>query len=187
MSSVESFDRNMLFENTAQRAINLAEYSALNNGKDIPIGAVALLGAAIAGEGYAMDGTSGIKHMHAEVVSLKKAQYSPDTVVTTMEPCEQCQDYMAEIESIKTVVYVTPRTELSDRLLVNPRPSIDERIARYELPYRVVRLSSPTLIQRALEPLDFTTRDLLSGVTDVDSEGFRMYRESRNLQNIQQS
>ncbi|MDB5166971.1 MAG: Cytidine and deoxycytidylate deaminase zinc-binding region [Candidatus Saccharibacteria bacterium] len=187
MSAVESYDRKLLLENAAERAIDLAEYSAINNGKDIPVGAIALFGAAIAGSGYAMDGESGIQHMHAEIVSLEQAMHTPDTVVTTMEPCEQCQDRMAEIESIKTVAYVTPRTELSDRLLVNPRPSINERIARYELPYRVIRLSNPALLQRALEPLEFTSRDLLTGTTDVDSEGFRIYRDARNLRDIGQS
>jgi pyrimidine deaminase RibD-like protein len=185
MSPYEKFPEHPFLDNAAELAIKLAERSALINGKDIPVGAIALFGAAIVGTGYASDGESGLGHLHAEVVALEHAYHDPNTsptiVVSTLEPCDKCQDTIAEIETVSTVAYVTPRTALSDRQLVMNRPSIEERAARFELPYKVIRLDNPLLTQRALEPLDYTTRDLSTGITKVDSEGFRAHIAQRTV------
>ncbi len=184
MSAFEISPEHRLFDNAAKVAIELAERSALNNGKDIPVGAVALHGAALVGSGYASDGASGLDHMHAEVAALEQtsdSQFPPTIIVSTMEPCEACQDAIAEVETVTTVAYVTPRSELSDRGLVMARRSISERAARFEFPYNVVQLDNPILRQRALKPLDYTVRDLATGITKVDSEGFRAHIAQRTI------
>ncbi len=184
MSPFESYPEHLFLDNAAKVAIELSERSALSNGQDIPVGAVALFGAALLGSGYASDGASGLDHMHAEIAALTEAQdnqFPTTTIVSTMEPCEQCQESLAEVETLETVAFVLPRTALSDRRLVNARRSIEERAARFELPYRVIRLDNSALIQRALEPLVYTTRDLESGKTKVDSEGFRAHVAQRTL------
>lgn len=186
MSAFETYPEHPLFDAVANKAIDLAEQSAVKNGKDIPVGAIALFGAAIVGRGYASDGDeAGLDHMHAELVALKDAgnslknSFPAKTIVSSVEPCELCQEAIALDENITTVVFVTPRTELADRGLVNHRQSIEERAARFELPYNVVRLDNPNVKQRALEPFNYTTRDLTTGETKVDSDGFRAHIAQR--------
>jgi len=186
MSAFETYPEHLFFDAVANKAIDLAERSALKNGKDIPVGAIALFGAAIVGIGYASDGGEpGLDHMHAELVALEAAgnrlinPFPADTVVSSMEPCESCQEVIALDENITTVVFVTPRTELAGRGLVNHRRSIEERAAQFELPYNVVRLDNPDVNQRALEPFNYTTRDLITGKTKVDSDGFRAHIAQR--------
>ena len=184
MSPFETLREHPLFEGAAKVAIEQAELSAVENGLDIPVGAVALFGASIIGQGYASDGVSGIKHMHAEMVALEQAlgdrNAPPTTMVSTMEPCEDCQDALAKVKSIKQVVFVTPRSALSRLHLVKDRMSIEERVARQRHPYRVIQLGNQELAQRALEPLKNTTRDLETGITKVNSAGFRAHIDRRN-------
>ncbi|TAL14672.1 hypothetical protein EPN95_02085 [Patescibacteria group bacterium] len=176
----QSFER--MLDNTAKRAIRLAERSALDNPVDLPIAAIALRGAMIAGEGTALDQKLQQPHMHAEVAALGRARHNhidPTILVSTAEPCVKCQIAIAAVESIETVAFVVPRWMLEAKKLVNPGKPIDPD----SLPYNVIQLDDPEQIKKALEPYDFTQRtpatNGVEAVTKVDSDAFRAHLAER--------
>lgn len=154
-------------ERAAERAIDLSYESALHNGLDIPVGAVALRGDAIIGSGYAIDKQAAEddqdsdEEQHAEIVAIENAKQDyrmmPDLIVSTVESCEAvCQNKMLTLPRLKTVAFIIPRTDLSSRGLVNARRSMMERHARGELPFNVVMLDNPRLYERAIAPINRT-------------------------------
>ncbi|CAN5399032.1 hypothetical protein BH10PAT4_BH10PAT4_4770 [soil metagenome] len=174
MSNGESFLNLETYqiEMMADAAINLSYESALKNGHDIPIGAVAVREAVIVGSGYASDKQNNEAHLHAEVVAIRDASdNAPEVILSTVEACILCQAAMMELPELKSFAYIVPRIELSRRGLVNPRPSMEERASRGEFNFEVVRLDDPTRYERAIAPLDHTTvlrQDDGSGLVVID-------------------
>jgi len=145
--------------------------SALKTGKDLPVGAVALVSDMTLGEGVASDQSTGHSHLHAEVNAVQKAvqlqadypYLEPTTIVTNVEPCTDCQDFLATIPSIKSVMYLIPRWELARMNLVLDREPIEQSDER---PYDVFRLDQPDLYRHGLALFETAHRE-----TQGDNKG----------------
>jgi tRNA(Arg) A34 adenosine deaminase TadA len=161
------------------RAVGLSYKSAFENGQDVPIGAIAMRGDAIVGNGYAVDNQHSARHLHAEVVAIKHANVlgiAPDVIVSTVEACERCQVHLAQLQKLTTFAFVLSRQDLVDHGLVTPRPSMIERATRGELGYNVVQLDNPYLRDIALAPIMRTSRDIPTGAVHIDREGIQQDR-----------
>jgi pyrimidine deaminase RibD-like protein len=149
--------------------------SAKENGHDIPVGAVAEYGAAIVGQGYAMDkkNNGDHDHLHAEIVAIEQAQreygVSPTTIVSTVEACVSCQERLKELEGLKLFGFILPRNVLSGRGLVNPRTSMIETAQNGEFDFEVVQIKNPRLFAQALAPIYRTTVQRLDDGTPIVS------------------
>ncbi len=152
---------------------------------DFPVGAVVAQGNYVVGRGVARDRAYGIETLHAErmacydqELSGSKAGYTkPDTLAVNVEPCGACIKFIGKISTIKRVVYSIPRSELENRGLVNPRPSIEDKA--HELPFAVIKLEDAILRDTGLAILDSTKRDPESGIVTRDLEGL-----DRRLQDL---
>ncbi len=174
MSFGENLDASPRLARSGERAMQLAIGSALSHGTDIPVGAVALRSDMILGEGIASDQRTGDAHLHAEVDAIRNTRttaFTADTLVTTMEPCSACQDFISTQETIEMVAYILPRDELVTRNLVNKRETIHQRHARKRLPFDIVRLDQPQLYRKGLALLDNTKRDIPTGVVTINKPG----------------
>jgi pyrimidine deaminase RibD-like protein len=165
------------------RATELAIESALSHGVDFPVGATAVSTATneIVGRSLASDNRLGIRHLHAEAMALNDADLQtrngtaadPDLLVVTLEPCNDCQNFIArQAPSIRTVAFGLSRAAASDRGLVNPgKETIFERVAREKPPFTVVQIEEPQLIKMGEIILNHTRRDPDSGVVTIDKLG----------------
>ena len=166
-------------EIAGERAVGLSYKSAFENGQDVPIGAIAMRGDAIVGNGYAVDNQHSARHLHAEVVAIKHAnvlRIAPDILVSTVEACERCQVHLDMLQKLTTFAFILSRQDLVDHGLVTPRPSMTERAARGELGYNVVQLDNPQLREMALAPIMRTSRDISTGTVHIDLEELRKDR-----------
>jgi pyrimidine deaminase RibD-like protein len=156
------------------RATNLAIESAFTYAQDFPCGAVVAAGNWIVGQSFASDRRHGFAPAHAEFMAVGSAKtgmvvIEPDTIAVTLEPCGDCQDFIATQPSIKRVVFGLGRTAASSRGLVKPKnETIFERARRVGLPYEIVHVDDPQL-QRAGEIiLDSTARNTQTGEVSID-------------------
>ncbi|MDB5175254.1 MAG: hypothetical protein JWM81_112 [Candidatus Saccharibacteria bacterium] len=156
-------------------ATALALESAFTHGIDMPVGAVALRGAEIVGRGFASDRRLGQPILHAEVMSLFDTKFDvagavSGTVVTTLEPCTQCQDYLATQPGLTRVAFGLSRADAASRGLVNHHDeTIFERATRVSLPYEVVQVDDAHLRAVGLTILDNIWRDTGTGAIRVDT------------------
>ena len=159
------------------RATNLAIESALSFGNDLPVGATAAAGGWIVGSSFASDNRNGFKQMHAEYMAIMDARMnqvtagvkSPDTVVVTLEPCDDCQDFLATLPGLKRVGFGLPRKAVSDRGLIKPHDeTIFRRALRVGLPYKVIQIDDPALTEVGGMILDHTHRNRETELVEVD-------------------
>lgn len=153
MTYVEFSEPTPQIARSSVRTVELGFKSAVGRGKDLPVAAVTLASDIRIGEGVAEDQYTGISHLHAEVNAMQRAQSDfpllrPKTLITNLEPCVDCQDFLSTIPSLETVMFLLSRQELIDINLVNERQPIDESDER---PYRVIRLDQPKLHHHGLE------------------------------------
>ena len=172
----DAFDR-ARDEGLMLRATTLAIESALSFGVDLPVGAVVAQRNMIVGRYFASDKRNNISVQHAERMAvletwLDPLHAKPDTIGVTIEPCDDCQDFLATQPSIKRVVFGISRNEVADRGLVKPHTEdIFDRKERLQLPFEVIKLENQRLLQIGGIILDFTTRELYSGIVNVDTTG----------------
>lgn len=160
------------------RATTLAIESSFSSGQDLPVGAAAASSDWIVGRSFASDQRNGYSQMHAEYMTLMDAKMNhmrtgtalPDTVVVTLEPCDNCQDFLATFPSIKTVGFGLPRTAVSNRGLVKAHgETIFQRALRVGLPYEVVVIDDPQLAEAGGIILDFAYRNPQTEAVEIDS------------------
>lgn len=160
----------------------MAIESAFSFGKDLPVGATAAAGDWTVGRYFASDRRNGYKQMHAEYMAVMDAKMNqlrtrseaPDTVVVTLEPCGNCQDFFATIPSMKRVGFGLPRKTASDRGLVKPHEeTIFGRALRVGLPYEVVQIDDPNLIETGNIILAHTRRNLETESVEIDHLGLQ--------------
>ena len=101
------------FTELATAATDAAITGALDHGVDMPVGAALGYNGTILTANYAQDNLLHDNRAHAEFMALEQAQHEypavqPDTVAVTLEPCASCQDYLAQYDSIKTVIFTMP-------------------------------------------------------------------------------
>lgn len=163
-----------------RRAIELALESAFTYGIDLPVGAVVASGREIVGRWFARDVANRHRFAHAEFMAIGDWQMgkiavgspSPDTLVTTIEPCVRCQDAIARVPSIKRVGFGITRSEVAERGLVTPHDeTIFERTKRLGLPYEVVLIDDPMTTAVGGIILDHVSRDREIGAVEVDRDG----------------
>jgi len=164
------------------RATNLAMESAFSYGKDLPVGATVASGDWIVGRYFASDNRNGYRQMHAEYMAsmdarmnqLRSGTGAPDTVVVTLEPCDNCQDFLATIPSLKRVGFGLPRKAASDRGLIKPHDeTIFQRALRVGLPYEVVQIDDTDLIEAGSIILHYTQRNRETESVEVDHLGLQ--------------
>jgi len=150
------------------RAVNLAIESAFSHSKDVPVGAVAAAGDSVVGRYFASDKRLGYGYAHAENMAVTDARVGninlgtpmPDTVVVTLEPCNNCQDFLATIPSIKRVGFGLPRSAAEERgILKRHHETIFQRALRVGLPYEIVQIDDPALNEVGGIILDHMSRD----------------------------
>lgn len=158
------------------RATTLAIESAFRFGIDLPVGAVALRANEIIGRGYAGDGRLGAPPLHAETMAIHDATLeeltgeNPDTLVVTLEPCDNCQDLLALQPELKRVAFGLAREEVASRGLVKPHDEdIFQRAKRVGLPYELVKIEDVQLQRVGLIILDSVQRDPASGIVSVNT------------------
>lgn len=157
------------------RATTLALESAFRFGMDMPVGAVALEGSDIVGRGFAGDKRLGESLLHAEAMTILDARFDvakarPDTVVATLEPCTQCQDYLATQPGLKRVVFGLSRADAASKGLIKPHEeTIFQRAERVNLPYLVAQVEDEQLKTFGLTLLDNVRRDTTTGVVTIDT------------------
>jgi pyrimidine deaminase RibD-like protein len=170
------------------RATNLAINSALDFGQDLPVGAVAAQGEWITGRFFASDRRygPGYDYAHAERMAYMEARtmslfYTPDTIGVTLEPCDDCQDFLAAAPAVSRVVFSLSREDAANRGLVKPHDeTIFDRVKRLGYGLEVVQLDQPDLREAGGLVLDFARRDIRTGQTIVDSQGLRLAIQELN-------
>lgn len=186
LPTIGNIDRNAMGQARLKallwRATNLAIESAFSFGKDLPVGATAAGDSWIVGRYFASDNRNGYKQMHAEYMAVMDAKMNqlssgveaPDTVVVTLEPCDNCQDFLATVPSIKQVGFGLPRKAVSDRGLIKPHDeTIFQRALRVGLPYEVIQIDDPDLIEAGGVILDHTHRNRDTELVEVDHLGLQ--------------
>lgn len=173
-----------------QRATELAIESAFMYGKDLPVGAVAANSLWITGRYYASDKRLNWPSVHAEVMALIDSEYNrdvslgPDTLVVTVEPCNDCQDFIASQDCgrITRIGFGLTRGEVAEKGLVKPHDeSIFERVARLGYPYEVFKIEDEELHKAGGIILDFVRRDTATGLTTIDTEGLTTALSALNI------
>lgn len=157
----------------AERAVELAYESVWQHGIDMPVGAIALSGPTISGEGIASDKRTGYPMLHAEVYALNSAELGgrfnppPDILVSTMEPCRQCRTVIPSISSVRAVYYLLGREDVESAGLV--RAYTDDEVAGLP-PTSYASLQLPmTYLKEPLQELFGTLkREHDSGALTVD-------------------
>ena len=161
------------------RATTLAIESAFTFGKDLPVGAVAASGNFIVGRYFSSDRRSGYNQMHAEYMAVMDSRLDPnrpkaDTVVVTVEPCENCQDFLAQQANIKRVGFGFVRKELVAMNLVKPHEeTIFQRAIRVGLPYEIVQIYDTQLAHAGRLLLSHVKRDTNNELIEIDRSGLR--------------
>ena len=164
------------------RATNLAIESAFSFGKDLPVGATAAAGDWIVGRYFASDNRNGYAQMHAEYMAVMDAEMNrrssgveaPDTVVVTLEPCDNCQDFLATLPSLKRVAFGLPRKAVSDRGLIKPHDeTIFQRSLRVGLPYEITQIDDVGLVEAGGVILDYTHRNRDTELVEIDYLGLQ--------------
>lgn len=159
------------------RATTLALESAFRFGKDLPVGAVAVNGESIIGRGFAGDMRLGESRAHAEVMATLDSRFDvfaqrPETVIVSVEPCDNCQDFLANQPGLKRVGYGLSRADVAERGLVRPHAEdIQERVIRKGFSYEAFQVEDEALRALGLLILDHTTRSLETGDVLVDTQG----------------
>ena len=158
--------------NGLKRALGQAVESVWLHGADMPVGAIALHEERIVGVGYASDRRLNDPLLHAEAVAIFDASSEPiDTVITTLEPCVQCQDFIADQPGIKQVAYGLPRLEASNRGLIRHHDeTAGERAERMQLPFEIVRLDDPSLRAIGRSILDSVSRNPDTNELEINSK-----------------
>ena len=156
-----------------QRTTELALESARTYGLDFPVGAVALDGLTIVGRGYANDNRFRHGLMHAEVMANSDTIFNqdhPDTLVVNLEPCPNCQSYLATVPGLKKVAFGLSRHDLADKGLLRAH---DEDIftCAADLPYAVEQIDDDELRADNLLIYDHVQRDAATGQVQVDYLG----------------
>lgn len=161
------------------RAIGLALESAFRFGRDFPVGAVAANDESITGRYYASDHRLDWPQVHAEVMAIIDSAYNrfiarPDTLVVTLEPCDNCQDFIGtrrDWAQITRVGFGITRAEVAERGLVKPHnETAEERVARLGYPYEVFKIEDEMLQKAGGIILDHVQRDTSSGRVSIDTE-----------------
>jgi pyrimidine deaminase RibD-like protein len=158
------------------RATTLAIEGAFRFGQDFPVGAVAARGDEIIGRYFSSDNRLGYANMHAEYMAVADTLVdpinpAPDTVVVSLEPCGICQDFLARQPSIKRVGFGLTRQQVAEKGLVKPHSeTIFARAARLGLPYKVIHIEDSQLQTAGTVILDCVSRDIGSGVVNIDTE-----------------
>jgi len=164
------------------RAISLAIESAFSRGQDLPVGAVAASGNMIVGRSVASDRRINIKRAHAEFMavqdavmqSLRSGAPKPDTIVVTLEPCDNCQDFLATLPNVKRVGFGLSRAQVAENGLVKPHDeTIFQRALKVNLPYQIIQIDDPDLQQVGEIVLDHTRRDIHDEHVEIDHNGLR--------------
>lgn len=156
------------------RAIILSIESASTYGLDLPVGAVALHRGEVIGRGFANDRRFRQDPFHAEIMAILDTRFDvmrgqTDTLVTSLEPCNRCQDFVADERSIKRVAFGLSRAEVAAMGLVRPaQENIFERKERLGLPYEVVQIDDKVLHSVGLTILKHVERDPDSGIVVFD-------------------
>jgi len=172
------------------RATELAIESAFMHGKDLPVGAVAANNLWITGRYYASDKRLDWPPVHAEVMALIDSEYNrdvslgPDTLMVTVEPCNNCQDFIAGQDwgHITRVGFGLTRNEMAEKGLVKPHnETIFERVARLGYPYEVFKVEDEQLHKAGGIILDFVRRDTATGLTTIDTQGLTAALTALNL------
>lgn len=160
------------------RATNLAIESAFRFGKDLPVGAVIAGGEWIVGRYFASDQRNELRPMHAEYMAVTDAYFNRDfappvdTVVVTVEPCDNCQDYLASQPGIKRVGFSMARQQVAELGLVKPHDeTIFQRALRVGLPYEVIQIDDEQLREANRTVLSHVSRDVDTGQVQVDRIG----------------
>ncbi len=164
------------------RATNLAIESAFRFGHDLPVGAVAAHQDLIVGRYFASDRRIGYQQAHAEYMAVMDWKVpaallrtlAPDTVVVSLEPCDNCQDFLATIPNIKRVAFGLPRTAAEERGLIKPHAeTIYQRALRVGLPYQVVQIEDEQLPSANEAILDHTRRNPEAETVEIDRLGLQ--------------
>lgn len=159
------------------RATNIAIESAFRFGKDLPVGAVAASGNLIIGRYYASDKRNNFAWMHAEQMAVTDALmssrgYQTDTIAVTIEPCDNCQDFLATVPGLRRVVFGLSRQQVADLGRVKPHAeNIQQRALRLGLPYQVVQVDDPALQEVNEVILLHAQRDTHTGEVAIDRAG----------------
>lgn len=179
-SNEEVRDKALLY-----RATTLAIESAFKFGKDLPVGAIAAGKNWIVGRHFASDQRNEFRRMHAEYMAEADARMgrirdpsipATDTIVVTLEPCNNCQDFLASIPNLKRVGFSLSRQEVADTGLVKPHDeSVFQRAARLSLPYEVLQIEDDQLSEVNRTILACTSRDRNTELVDIDQ--CRLYDE----------
>lgn len=161
------------------RATTLAIESAFSHGQDLPVGAVAAHRDAIVGRSYASDKRHRYAQMHAEYMAVMDAMansrnFGPDTLAVTLEPCDNCQDFIATQPTIRRVVFGLTRRDAADRGLVKSHDeTIFQRALRVGLPYQVMQVDDEALQLAGGVILEHTQRHVASGAVQIDKTGLQ--------------
>lgn len=157
------------------RATNLAIESAFRFGEDLPVGAVAAGDNWIVGRYFASDQRNALRPMHAEYMAVTDAYFNRnfappvDTVVVTIEPCDNCQDYLALQPGIKRVGFGVSRQQVAELGLVKPHDeTIFQRALRIGLPYEIIQIDDEQLLTANHTVLGHISRDVNTGKVQVD-------------------
>ena len=163
------------------RATELAIESAFRFGRDLPVGAVTANPSWITGRYYSGDNRLSWPQMHAETMAIIDSAYNrfvttpPDTLIVTLEPCDNCQDFIANpnwYQDIKRVGFALPRVEVAERELVKPHSETAiERVTRLGYGYEVFQVEDDQLQKAGRTILDFVKRDLSTGAVVIDTDG----------------
>lgn len=156
------------------RAINLAIESAFTNGLDLPVGAVSLQGGEIIGRGFAKDKRHNLPQLHAERMAILDTEFDvmggkPDTIVSSLEPCNSCQDFLAQESSIRRVVFGVRRAEIVAKGLARPAEAdIFQRADRLGFSYEVTQVDDEQLCLAGLTIFGYIKRDIDTDTVEVD-------------------
>lgn len=164
------------------RALSLALESAFRFGQDMPVGAVTANQTEITGRSFASDRRLDWQPMHAERYAVIDTLYNrhfssaPDTLVVTIEPCDDCQDFIADPRwlggAIRRVGFGISRAEVAERGLVRPHEeTAAERVARIGYPYEVFQVEDEDLRKMGGIILDHVQRNTATGRVSIDAEG----------------
>lgn len=154
------------------RATTVALRGVFHHGVDLPVGAAAAYEGIITNQDYAHDTRLNRPEAHAEFMAIDGSFIKPDTVVVTLEPCRQCQDFLATQPSVKTVAFGLNREDAAARGLVRPHgESIFDRAERIGLPYNIIEIENQKLKQRGRIILDHTKRNIDTGHVTIDKKG----------------
>ncbi|HEY4963280.1 MAG TPA: hypothetical protein VIH90_01105 [Candidatus Saccharimonadales bacterium] len=165
------------------QAVRVGFNNILNDGKDLPIGAIAVSRGEVIGEGVPRDITEGVNSLHAANIAIEDAKKrSPgrqvDTIVMSTEPSAITLYAIGNGSGARRIFYVSPRSFLVEAGLVRPNQISTEKVlAVLDNPLEITEIEDPTL--KYLNELVFSCvqRDLDTGVAIPDVNRF-LYLQS---------